>query len=113
MNYEDIILLVKAGYTRDQIAAMQIPKQEPPAPAPQEPPAPAPQETPAPAPQPAGMAELTQLMVNEFSKLNAAITASNLAQAQQPKQESVDDIIASIINPPQKNTAEFKIKEVK
>ena len=105
MNYEDIILLVKAGYTRDQIAAMQVP------PASQEPPAPQePQEPPA---QPAGMAELTQLMVNEFSKLNAAITSSNLAQAQQPKQESVDDIIASIINPPQKNTAEFKIKEVK
>ena len=27
MNYEDIILLVKAGYTRDQIAAMQAPAQ--------------------------------------------------------------------------------------
>lgn len=118
MNYEDIILLVKAGFTRDQIAAMQIPKQEPSAsPAPpepptqQEPPAPPAQQEP---PAPAGMAELTQLMVSEFSKLNAAITASNLAQAQQPKQESVDDIIASIINPPQKNaSAEFKIKEVK
>ena len=108
MNYEEIILLVKAGYTRDQIAAMQVP---PAPPAPQEPPAqPASQEPPV---QPAGMAELTQLMVNEFSKLNAAITSANLAQAQQPKQESVDDIIASIINPPQKNTAEFKIKEVK
>lgn len=110
MNYEDVILLVKAGFTRDQIAAMQIPKQqEPPTPpAPPEPPA---QQEPT---APAGMAELTQLMVNEFSKLNAAITASNLAQAQQPKQESVDDIIASIINPPQKNaSAEFKIKEVK
>lgn len=117
MNYEDVILLVKAGFTRDQIAAMQM-KREPPAPpAPPEPPTqqepptpPEPQEPPAPA----GMAELTQLMVSEFSKLNAAITASNLAQAQQPKQESVDDIIASIINPPQKNaSAEFKIKEVK
>ena len=117
MNYEDIILLVKAGFTRDQIAAMQIPKQEPTAPptppAPTEPPEPtappAQPETP-----PAGMAELTRLMVSEFSKLNAAITASNLAHAQQPKQESVDDIIASIINPPQKNaSAEFKIKEVK
>ena len=89
MNYEDIILLVKAGFTRDQIAAMLIPQQEPPAPpAPpepptqQEPPEPPTQQEP---PTPAGMAELTQLMVNEFSKLNAAITASNLAQAQQPK----------------------------
>lgn len=111
MNYEDIILLVKAGFTRDQIAAMQEP---PTPPAPPEPSAqqdpPAQQEPPAPA----GMAELTRLMVSEFGKLNAAITASNLAQAQQPKQESVDDIIASIINPPQKSaSAEFKIKEVK
>ena len=34
MNYEDIILLVKAGYTRDQIAAMQAPAEPTPAPAP-------------------------------------------------------------------------------
>ena len=39
MNYEDIILLVKAGYTRDQIAAMQAPAQA--APAEPTPPAPA------------------------------------------------------------------------
>lgn len=41
MSYEDIILLVKAGYTRDQIAAMQAPAQtaqaEPTPPAPAEP----------------------------------------------------------------------------
>ena len=33
MNYEDIILLVKAGYTRDQIAAMQAPAEPPAEPA--------------------------------------------------------------------------------
>ena len=105
MNYEDIILLVKAGYTRDQIAAMQIPKQDPPA----QPAEPQKQDPPA---QPAGMEDLSKMLAAEFAKLNAAITASNLANAQQPKQESVDDILASIINPPQKS-AEYKIKEVR
>lgn len=115
MNYEDIILLVKAGYTRDQIAAMQAPA-EPPAP-----PAPAPAEPPAP-PTPAepelhktqGIEDLSQMLAAEFAKLNDAIVKANLQQAQQPPQESVDDILASIINPPQKQSGTpYSIKEVK
>lgn len=114
MNYEDIILLVKAGYTRDQIAAMQAPA---PTPAPAEPaPAPAPTPTPAepPAPtKPQGIEDLTQMLSAEFAKLNDAIVKANLQQAQQPPQESVDDILASIINPPQKTSGTpFLFKEV-
>lgn len=119
MNYEDIILLVKAGYTRDQIAAMQAP-----APAPAQTPAPAPEPTPAPTPAPApadpeppkpqGIEDLSQMLAAEFAKLNDAIVKANLQQAQQPPQESVDDILASIINPPQKQSGTpFSIKEVK
>ena len=101
MNYEDIILLVKAGYTRDQIAAMQAPA--PPAPA--DPPAP---------PKPQGIEDLSQMLAAEFAKLNDAIVKANLQQEQQPPQESVDDILASIINPPQKQSGTpFSIKEVK
>ena len=108
MNYEDIILLVKAGYTRDQIAAMQAPT----------PPAPAPEPTPAPAepepPKPQGIEDLSQMLAAEFAKLNDAIVKANLQQAQQPPQESVDDILASIINPPQKQSGiPFSFKEVK
>lgn len=113
MNYEDIILLVKAGYTRDQIAAMQAPA-EPPAPtAPAEPPAqPAPAEPEPPKPQ--GIEDLSQMLAAEFAKLNDAIVKANLQQAQQPPQESVDDILASIINPPQKQSGTpYSIKEVK
>lgn len=115
MNYEDIILLVKAGYTRDQIAAMQAPAQglqEPPKPAePQAPPAQA--EPPAP-PKPQGIEDLSQMLSAEFAKLNDAIVKANLQQAQQPPQESVDDILASIINPPQKPSGiPFSFKEVK
>ena len=116
MNYEDIILLVKAGYTRDQIAAMQAPAQtdpaEPTPPAPEEPTQAAPAEPPAP-PKPQGIEDLSQMLAAEFAKLNDAIVKANLQQAQQPPQESVDDILASIINPPQKQSGTpFSIKEV-
>lgn len=120
MNYEDIILLVKAGYTRDQIAAMQAPAPTPapeptPAPTPAPAPAPAPEPEPAPAPtKPQGIEDLSQMLAAEFAKLNDAIVKANLQQAQQPPQESVDDILASIINPPQKQSgAQYSIKEVK
>ena len=160
MNYEDVILLVKAGFTRDQIAAMQAPTPAPapvpapapapvpapapapapvpapapaPAPAPVPAPAPAPAPVPAPAPAPApvptpapapaptpapelgnDLTGLTQLLTSEFAKLNDAIVKANLQQAQQPPQESVDDILASIINPPQKTSGTpFSFKEVK
>lgn len=121
MNYEDIILLVKAGYTRDQIAAMQAPAPTPapaPAPTPSPAPAPAPEPAPAPAetepPKPQGIEGLSQMLAAEFAKLNDAIVKANLQQAQQPPQESVDDILASIINPPQKQSGTpFSIKEVK
>ena len=107
MNYEDIILLVKAGYTRDQIAAMQAPA-----------PTPAPEPTPAPAepepPNSQGIEDLSQMLAAEFAKLNDAIVKANLQQAQQPPQESVDDILASIINPPKKQSGTpYSIKEVK
>ena len=109
MNYEDIILLVKAGYTRDQIAAMQAPAQA----APAEPAQAAPAE-PQVQPKPQGIEDLSQMLAAEFAKLNDAIVKANLQQAQQPPQESVDDILASIINPPQKQSgAPFSIKEVK
>ena len=125
MNYEDIILLVKAGYTRDQIAAMQAPAQTAPAepthPAPAEPTHPAPAEPaqaapaePQAQPKPQGIEDLSQMLAAEFAKLNDAIVKANLQQAQQPPQESVDDILASIINPPQKQSGTpYSIKEVK
>ena len=54
------------------------------------------------------------MLASEFAKLNDAIVRANLQQAQQPPKESVDDILASIINPPQKQSGTpFSIKEVK
>ena len=117
MNYEDIILLVKAGYTRDQIAAMQAPAEqtEPPKPAePTEPPKPADPPAPPAQAKPQGIEDLSQMLAAELAQLNDAIVKANLQQAQQPPQESVDDILATIINPPQKQSGTpFSIKEVK
>ena len=118
MKFEDVILLLKAGYTRDQIAAMQAspaPAEPPapPAPAPADPPAPPAPAKPEP-PKPQGLEDLSQMLAAEFAKLNDAIVKANLQQAQQPPQESVDDILASIINPPQKPCgAPFSFKEDK
>ena len=90
----DVLTLARAGFTAGQIAAMTAaPTPAVPAPAPAPavpaaaPPAPA---VPAPAPAQADPLEqiLTQLRINA---LNAA---------QQPPAQSVDDILAEIINPP-------------
>lgn len=113
MNYEDVVALAKAGFTADQIILMQHPQD--PKPAEQAEPAPAepvPAE-PAPAePVPAAAPDLGKLITDGFAKLNETLVKTNLQQAQQPPQETVDDILASIINPPLA-AGNYTIKEVK
>ena len=58
MTLNETLELIRAGFTRDEILAMQAPAQPPaptavPEPAPVQMPAPAPEPTPAPAPEPA------------------------------------------------------------
>lgn len=111
MNYEDVVALAKAGFTADQIILMQHPQD----PKPAEPAAPAPAElVPAePAPtEPAATPDLGKLITDGFAKLNETLVKTNLQQAQQPPQETVDDILASIINPPLA-AGNYSIKEVK
>ena len=115
MNYEDVVALAKAGFTADQIILMQHPQDPKPAePVPAEP-APAVPAEPAPAePVQAAAPDLGKLITDGFAKLNETLVKTNLQQAQQPPQESVDDILASIINPPQKQSGTpYSIKEVK
>ena len=118
MNYEDVVALAKAGFTADQIILMQHPQDPKPAePAPAEPvpaePAPAEPAEPAPAePVPAAAPDLGKLITDGFAKLNETLVKTNLQQAQQPPQETVDDILATIINPPLA-AGNYTIKEVK
>ena len=118
MNYEDVVALAKAGFTADQIILMQHPQDPKPAepvpaePAPAVPAEPAPAE-PAPAePVQAAAPDLGKLITDGFAKLNETLVKTNLQQAQQPPQETVDDILATIINPPLA-AGNYSIKEVK
>lgn len=116
MKLEDILILAKAGFTAEQIAALTneaapaqpaAPEQsaapaQPAAPAaPAQPAAPA-APAPAPAqelPRPSDPNEGYKQMMDAISELSSTIKASNIMGSSQPAQQSVDDILASIINP--------------
>lgn len=113
MNYEDVVALAKAGFTADQIILMQHPQDPKPAEPESAKPAPAEPAQPAPAePVPAATPDLGKLITDGFAKLNETLVKTNLQQAQQPPQETVDDILATIINPPLA-AGNYTIKEVK
>ena len=91
MKYEEIIRLLDAGYSREEIMSMQE------APADQQDP---PQETPQETPQ-----DDMKLMINEmrdaFAEMKKEITALNIMTSRQPPEDvkTGEEILASIINP--------------
>lgn len=88
MKYDEIIKLLDAGYTRDEILAM---KDEP-----------EPEPTPEPEPAPAdnsGMPDLIKEMRDAFSEMRKEFTAMNIMASRQPEEKSTDEILANIINP--------------
>lgn len=98
MKYEEIIKLLDAGYSRDEILAMkeepaQTPDQED-----------KPEET---EPKPA--ADITAEIMNEvksmFSEMKKELTAMNIMNSRQESDEvrTGEDILASIINPVKNN----------
>ena len=114
MNQEDILALVRAGFSRSEILAMSQPAEPAPAepqpdpePAPQPDPEPAPAAPqpeptpaapqPAPAPQPSN-----QDVLAAIQGLTAAIQNINRNSAQQPGQSRItgDDVMAGFIRPP-------------
>ena len=98
MEIKDIINLVNAGYTRAEIEAMQ--KASATAPATQPTAAPATQPATAPATQPA-TAPATQPadLAAQIAALTAAIQANGILNSTQPKQETAEDILASLLDP--------------
>ena len=87
MKYEEIIKLLDAGYSRDEILAMR--------------------DTPAPAdPAPAepNMADVMKEMKEMFNDMRKEFTAFNIMNSNIPvdPERTSEDIIANIINPEQK-----------
>lgn len=99
MKLEDVMALVHAGYTKDEISAMTAPA---PAPAPEPAPAPAPEPAPAPAPEPAP-APAPQLSRTEalLREILGAVQMGNINKAttEPPVEKGADVVTARIINP--------------
>ena len=96
-NNEDILILAKAGFNAQQIAALNMVGAQP-APAPAPAPAPETPETPA-APQGATMDEI----LKSVQGLTQTFQNGFIMGAQQPKPATAEDILANIINPPSPN----------
>jgi len=106
MNYEEIMMLVRAGYTKEEISAMQTqadPAPADPAPADPAPADPAPAE-PAPADQaPADPAHAgNDQILAALNQLTQAVITNNInRQAFDPvPQRTAEDALAEIIAPP-------------
>ena len=102
MKYDDIMKLVNAGFTAEQIQAMEAPATDP-APEPESTPTPAPPD-PTPAPAAATVPDLSATlgaMQQTINQLAAAVQAGMLRTAQTgaPTVEDTPEILAHIINP--------------
>lgn len=95
MNYNEIIKLLDAGYSREEILQMDAKEPEP---APESEPEPAPE--PAPDPAAAIMTEVKDM----FAEMRKELTAMNIMNSrQQDDHNEPEDILANIINPTKNN----------
>ena len=103
MNIEDVLVLARAGYNAEQISTLARGMNPAPvAPAEPAPVAPAEPAPVAPAePTPVAPASSNAELLNAIKGLETTIKGLAVATTSQPapKSETVDDIIASIINP--------------
>lgn len=103
MNLEDVMALVRAGYTKAEIAAMTSPEHaavpaDEPAPQPEPAPEPAPEPVPAPAPAPATQVSQTEALLREIL---GAVQQGNINKAtmEPPVEKGADVVTARLINP--------------
>ena len=94
MKFDEVMMLIKAGYTKEEIKAMETPT---PAPEPTAEPAPEPKE-PAPMDQ---MMQTMQDMIRQNQQLLQAMQTANIQAARMPAdtKETPEDLIAKIIAP--------------
>ena len=101
-NNEDILILAKAGFNAQQIAALNMVGAAPaptPTPAPEPAPTPAPEPAPTPAPA-APQGATVDDVLQSVKDLTQTFQNGFIMGAQQPKPVTAEDILANIINPP-------------
>ena len=94
MNYNEIIRLLDAGYSREEIMAMNENETET-----SETESPATPETVETETSETGMLELVKEMRDAFAEMKKEFTAFNIMSSRQPEEKTPEDIIANIINP--------------
>ena len=99
MKYDEIIKLLDAGYSREEIMAMKDDETK----APEETTAPETVETET---SETGMSDLVKEMRDAFSEMRKEFTAMNIMASRQPEEKTPEDIIANIINPSRKKKGE-------
>ena len=95
MKYEEIIKLLDAGYTRDEI--MEMKDDETKASDPDEKNGDSAEETKT--QEETEMSGLVKEMRDAFSEMKKEFTAFNIMASRQPEEKTPEDIIANIINP--------------
>ena len=94
MSVTDIIALAKAGYTAEQIEDMDGAQPEP-----QPEPQPESQTEPRIEPQPDGMSRTAEKILEELAGMRKAFEASSISNTSQPRNQDVNEVLASIIAP--------------
>lgn len=97
MKLDDIIALCKAGYTKDDLVKLMTLDNAAPA-APVSAPA-APAAPTAPAAPAAPVAQDDNDIIAAINALGAQIKTMNIAATEQPKPQTAEDVLASIIMP--------------
>ena len=95
MNYNEIIKLLDAGYSREEILQMDAKEPEP---------APEPEPEPAPEPEQVSMDAIMTEVKDMFAEMRKELTAMNIMNSRlQDDHAEPEDILANIINPTKKN----------
>ena len=96
---DDILTLARAGFNAKQISVLLKDEKPAPAPTPAPAPVPAPAPAPTPAPTPAPAQEQDNAVTQRLDDIMKLIQSSNIVNSQQPKEQTIEDIVAEIISP--------------
>lgn len=107
MKIDDIIKLVDAGFTKEEIAALTVPAEAAPEEAPEAPEEAVKEDIPEPAPvkqMPANQPDKMDQLIKAMEEMSNRIISSNINRTvtDGAPGRTVEDMLAEVINPPRK-----------